>query len=128
MERPAYLLEFEKPLRELEKQLESLHQQSLENNIDMAGELATIEAKIDTTKREIYSSLPPWQRGQVARHSRRPYALDYVGTLCVDFQELHGARQFKDDQALIGGAAFFEGRPVMIIPHQNGPATQANIS
>src|SRR5258708_3448668 len=127
MERPAYLLEFEKPLRELEKQLESLHQQSLENNIDMAGELATIEAKIDTTKREIYSSLTPWQRVQVARHSRRPYALDYVGTLCVDFQELHGDRQFKDDQALIGGTAFFEGRPVMIIAQQKGRDTKEKI-
>ena len=62
MERPAYLLEFEKPLRELEKQLESLHQQSLENNIDMSSELATIEAKIETTKREIYTSLTRCQR------------------------------------------------------------------
>ena len=120
MERPAYLLEFEKPLRELEKQLESLHQQSLENNIDMASELATIEAKIDTTKREIYSSLTPWQRVQVARHPKRPYALDYVRALCVDFQELHGDRQFKDDQALIGGTAFFNGDAVMIIAQQKG--------
>ena len=128
MERPAYLLEFEKPLRELEKQLESLHQQSLENNIDMAGELATIEAKIDTTKREIYSGLTPWQRVLVARHPKRPYALDYVGALCVDFQELHGDRQFKDDQALIGGTAFFEGRPVMIIAQQKGRDTKENIA
>jgi acetyl-CoA carboxylase carboxyl transferase subunit alpha len=110
MERPAYLLEFEKPLRELEKQLEALHQQSLENNIDMSAELAAIEAKIDETRREIYSSLSPWQRVQVARHPKRPYALDYVAALCTDFQELHGDRQFKDDQALIGGTAFFKGR------------------
>ena len=127
MERPAYLLEFEKPLRELEKQLESLHQQSLENNIDMAGELATIEAKIDVTKREIYSSLSPWQRVQVARHPKRPYALDYVGALCDDFQELHGDRQFKDDRALVGGTAFFEGRSVMIIAQQKGRDTRENI-
>jgi len=65
---------------------------------------------------------------QVARHSRRPYALDYVGTLCVDFQELHGDRQFKDDQALIGGTAFFEGRPVMIIAQQKGRDTKENIA
>ena len=127
MERPAYLLEFEKPLRELEKQLESLHQQSLENNIDMSSELATIEAKIDTTKREIYSNLTPWQRVQVARHPKRPYALDYVRALCVDFQELHGDRQFRDDRALIGGTAFFEGRPVMIIAQQKGRDTKENI-
>jgi len=127
MDRPAYLLEFEKPLRELEKQLEALHQQSLENNIDMSAELATIEAKIDTTKRDIYSNLTPWQRVQVARHPKRPYALDYIGALCTDFQELHGDRQFNDDRALIGGTAFFEERPVMIIAQQKGRDTKENI-
>ena len=127
MERPAYLLEFEKPLRELEKQLETLHQQSLENNIDMSAELAAIEAKIETTKREIYSNLTPWQRVQVARHPKRPYALDYVGALCTDFQELHGDRQFNDDRALIGGTAFFEGRALMIIAQQKGRDTKENI-
>ena len=127
MERPAYLLEFEKPLRELEKQLEALHQQSLENNIDMSAELATIEAKLDVTKREIYSSLTSWQRVQVARHPKRPYALDYVGALCTDFQELHGDRQFNDDRALVGGTAFFEGNPVMIVAQQKGRDTKENI-
>ena len=81
MERPAYLLEFEKPLRELEKQLEALHQQSLENNIDMSAELATIEAKIEATRQDIYTHLTPWQRVQVARHPRRPYALDFIQSL-----------------------------------------------
>ncbi len=127
MERPAYLLEFEKPLRELEKQLEALHQQSLENNIDMSAELATIEAKIETTKRDIYTNLTPWQRVQVARHPKRPYALDYVAALCEDFQELHGDRQFNDDRALVGGTAFFEGRSVMIIAQQKGRDTKENI-
>ena len=127
MERPVYLLEFEKPLRELEKQLEALHQQSLENNIDMSAELAAIEAKIDQTRREIYSNLTPWQRVQVARHPKRPYALDYVAQLCTEFQELHGDRQFKDDQALIGGTAFFNGRAVMIIAQQKGRDTKENI-
>ncbi len=127
MDRPAYLLEFEKPLRELERQLESLHQQSLENNIDMSAELATIETKIDQTKREIYVNLTPWQRVQVARHPKRPYALDYVAALCTGFQELHGDRQFKDDQALIGGTAFFGDISVMIIAQQKGRDTKENI-
>ena len=127
MDRPAYLLEFEKPLRELEKQLETLHQQSLENNIDMSGELAAIEEKIEITKRDIYTNLTPWQRVQVARHPKRPYALDYVGALCTDFQELHGDRQFNDDRALIGGTAFFEGRAIMIIAQQKGRDTKENI-
>jgi acetyl-CoA carboxylase carboxyl transferase subunit alpha len=127
MERPAYLLEFEKPLRELEKQLDALHQQSLENNIDMTSELATIEAKIETTKREIYSNLTPWQRVQVARHPKRPYALDYVAAFCDDFQEFHGDRQYNDDRALVGGTAFFAGRAVMIIAQQKGRDTKENI-
>jgi acetyl-CoA carboxylase carboxyl transferase subunit alpha len=127
MDRPVYLLEFEKPLRELEKQLEALHQQSLENNIDMASELGAIETKIEQTRREIYSNLTPWQRVQVARHPRRPYALDYVAAFCTDFQELHGDRQFKDDQALIGGTAFLDGRAIMVIAQQKGRDTKENI-
>ncbi|MBA3849298.1 MAG: acetyl-CoA carboxylase carboxyl transferase subunit alpha [Opitutus sp.] len=127
MERPVYLLEFEKPLRELEKQLDALHQQSLENNIDMSAELKAIEAKLEQERRDIYSNLTPWQRVQVARHPKRPYALDYVAQLCTDFQELHGDRQFKDDQALIGGMAFFDGRAVMIIAQQKGRDTKENI-
>lgn len=127
MDRPAYLLEFEKPLRELERQLETLHQQSLENNIDMAAELSGIEEKIELTKRDIYSNLTPWQRVQVARHPKRPYALDYVAQICTGFQELHGDRQFRDDQALIGGTAFFEDTPVMIIAQQKGRDTKENI-
>ena len=127
MERPAYLLEFEKPLRELEKQLETLHQQSLENNIDMSTELAAIEEKIETTKKDIYTNLTPWQRVQVARHPRRPYALDYITALCTDYQELHGDRQFNDDRALFGGTAFFEGRPVMVIAQQKGRDARENV-
>lgn len=127
MERPVYLLEFEKPLRELEKQLDALHQQSLENNIDMSAELKAIEAKLEQERRSIHTGLSPWQRVQVARHPKRPYALDYVAQLCTDFQELHGDRQFKDDQALIGGTAFFDGRAVMIIAQQKGRDTKENI-
>lgn len=127
MERPVYLLEFEKPLRELEKQLDALHQQSLENNIDMSAELKAIEAKLEQERRAIHSTLTPWQRVQVARHPKRPYALDYVAQLCTDFQELHGDRQFKDDQALIGGTAFFDGRAVMIVAQQKGRDTKENI-
>jgi acetyl-CoA carboxylase carboxyl transferase subunit alpha len=127
MEKPAYLLEFERPLRELEKQIDALHQQSLENSIDVASELAAIEEKLEQTRREIYSKLTPWQRVQVARHPRRPYALDYVRAICTDFQELHGDRQFRDDQALIGGTAFLDGRSVMIIAQQKGRDTKENI-
>lgn len=120
MEAPAYALEFEKPLRELVKQLDELRQRSIETNVDLATEIRAIERKIETMQRDIYSNLTPWQKVQIARHPKRPYALDYVKAICEDFQELHGDRQYKDDQALIGGTAFFNGEAVMIIAQQKG--------
>lgn len=120
MEAPAYVLEFEKPLRELAKQLDDLRQRSIETNVDLASEIKAIEKKIDTTRREIYSNLTPWQKVQIARHPKRPYALDYVEAVCTGFQELHGDRQFNDDRAIIGGTAFFNGDAVMLIVQQKG--------
>ena len=120
MESPVYVLEFEKPLRELTKQLDELRQQSIETNVDLAREIHAIEVKIEATRREIYSALTPWQKVQIARHPKRPYALDYVHAIFQGFQELHGDRQFNDDQALIGGTAFFNGHAVMIIAQQKG--------
>ena len=120
METPAYVLEFEKPLRELVRQLEELRQRSLETNVDVAHEIRGIERKIETTRREIYSNLTPWQKVQIARHPKRPYALDYINAICEDFQELHGDRQYNDDRAIIGGTAFFNGDAVMIVAQQKG--------
>ena len=120
MESPAYVLEFEKPLRELTRQLDELRQRSIETNVDLASEIRAIERKIETMQRDIYSNLSPWQKVQIARHPKRPYALDYVGAICENFQELHGDRQYNDDRALIGGTAFFNGEAVMIIAQQKG--------
>jgi acetyl-CoA carboxylase carboxyl transferase subunit alpha len=128
MEATTYTLEFEKPLRELSLQLEQLRKQSLENNLDLGKEIAAIEKKITSTQREIYSVLTPWQRVQIARHPRRPYALDYVELMFTGFQELHGDRQFGDDRALVGGTAFFDGLPVMIIAQQKGRDTKEKIA
>ena len=120
MEPPTYTLEFEKPLRELARQLDELRQQSIENNVDMLQETRSIEKKIAALQREIYSNLTPWQKVQLARHPKRPYALDYVSMICKGFQELHGDRQFNDDRALVGGTAFFDGQAVVIIAQQKG--------
>ena len=120
MEPPSYTLEFEKPLRDLARQLDELRQQSIESNVDLTPEARSIEKKIDLMQREIYSSLSPWQKVQVARHPKRPYALDYVGLICKGFQELHGDRQFNDDRALVGGTAFLDGQAVMIVAQQKG--------
>jgi acetyl-CoA carboxylase carboxyl transferase subunit alpha len=127
MDKPSYTLEFEKPLRELEKQIEHLHQQTLENNLDVSTEISAIERKLAETQRAIYTSLTPWQRVQIARHPKRPYALDYVGLICENFQELHGDRQFRDDRALVGGTAFFGSQPVMIIAQHKGRETKEKI-
>ncbi|HEU5079972.1 MAG TPA: acetyl-CoA carboxylase carboxyltransferase subunit alpha [Opitutaceae bacterium] len=127
MEKPVYTLEFEKPLRELSAQLDQLRQRSLEHNLDLADEVTAIERKIEATQREIYSSLTPWQKVLIARHPKRPYALDYIDVLFENFQELHGDRQFNDDRALIGGTAFFEGKPVMIVAQQKGRDAKENI-
>ena len=128
MESPAYVLEFEKPLRDLTKQLDELRQQSIETNVDLAREIHAIEKKIEAMRREIYSALTPWQKVQIARHPKRPYALDYVGMLCEDFQEFHGDRQFNDDRALVGGTAFFQGEAVMIVAQQKGRDTKEKIA
>jgi acetyl-CoA carboxylase carboxyl transferase subunit alpha len=128
MDKPVYTLEFEKPLRELTTQLDALRQQSMENNLDLGTEIAAIKKKIEATQRTIYTNLSSWQRVQIARHPKRPYALDYINTLCTGFQELHGDRQFNDDQAMIGGTAFFEGTAVMIIGQQKGRDTKEKIA
>ncbi|HVW19865.1 MAG TPA: acetyl-CoA carboxylase carboxyltransferase subunit alpha [Opitutaceae bacterium] len=128
MKELAYVLEFEKPLRELAKQLNELRQQSIETNVDLAQEILQIEKKIDAMQREIYSGLTPWQKVQIARHPKRPYALDYVNSFCEGFQELHGDRQFHDDRALVGGTAFFDGQAVMIVAQQKGRDTKEKIS
>src|SRR5256714_1980864 len=118
MESPAYVLEFEKPLRELVRQLDELRQRSIETNVDLASEVHAIERKIETLRRDIYSNLTPWQKVQIARHPKRPYALDYIGAICEDFQEFHGDRQYNDDRTLIGGTAFFNTHAVMIVAQQ----------
>ncbi len=128
MESPSYTLEFEKPLRDLARQLDELRQQSIETNVDMVHEARSIEKKIEAMQREIYSNLTPWQKVQLARHPKRPYALDYVSMICKGFQELHGDRQYNDDRALVGGTAFFDGQAVMIIAQQKGRDPKERIS
>ena len=120
MESSAYVLEFEKPLRELSRQLNELRQRSIETNVDLSAEIRGMELKIEATRKEIYSSLTPWQKVQIARHPRRPYALDYINAICEGFQEFHGDRQFRDDRAIIGCTAFLEGEAVMIVAQQKG--------
>lgn len=127
MEKRVYALEFEKPLRDLDRQLEQLHQLSIENNVDVSKEITAIERKIEATKRAIYDNLTPWQRVQIARHPKRPYTLDFVAQLFTDFQEFHGDRVFSDDRSVVGGPARLGDQAVMVIGQQKGRNTKENL-
>jgi acetyl-CoA carboxylase carboxyl transferase subunit alpha len=123
----AYTLEFEKPLQELERRIEDLRQLQTERQIDVDGEMAGLQQKLETLKAEIYRNLTPMQRVTVARHPRRPYTLDYLSTIFTDFIELHGDRLFMDDPAIVGGWARLGGVSVMVIGHQKGRDTKENL-
>ncbi|MFL2848370.1 MAG: acetyl-CoA carboxylase carboxyltransferase subunit alpha [Coraliomargaritaceae bacterium] len=127
MDLTTYTLEFEKPLRELEKQLIALQQVSDETKVDVSQEIKAIESKLELLKSNIYSDLSPWQRVQLCRHPKRPYSLDYIERILSDFEELHGDRRFKDDPAIVGGTALLDGEPVMIIGQQKGRNTKDNL-
>lgn len=127
MEDLTYTLDFEKPLRELEKQLITLTQVSEESKVDVKSEIKTIESKIEKTKQAIYSNLSPWQRVQLSRHPKRPFSLDYIDLIFTGFEELHGDRRFREDAAIVGGPAFLDGEPVMVIGQQKGRNTRENL-
>jgi acetyl-CoA carboxylase carboxyl transferase subunit alpha len=121
------LLEFEKPIAELEREVEKLRAKSASQEIDMSGEIATMEAKLAETRRLVYENLTPWQRVQIARHTQRPFMLDYVAHAFTDFCELHGDRRIGDDHAMPGGFARIGGRRVVVIGHQKGRHTKENL-
>jgi len=121
------LLEFEKPAAELERELEKLRAKSSSQNIDMSEEISTMERKLAETRSAIYQNLTPWQRVQIARHTNRPFMLDYVSLAFTDFSELHGDRHIGDDASMPGGFARIGGRRVIVIGHQKGRDTKENL-
>jgi len=123
----VYALDFEKPLAELEQQIEDLQRLGRERQIDIDGELAGLQAKLATLRSEVYRNLTPMQRVQLARHPRRPYTLDYLSSIFTDFIELHGDRLYRDDPAIVGGWARLGGTSVMVIGHQKGRDTKENL-
>ncbi len=120
-------MDFEKPLVELERQIGYLRKLANERDLDVNGEIGPLERKLEDLRREIYDELTPMQRVQVARHPKRPYALDYLDALFTDFVELKGDRLFRDDPAIIGGWARLDGRPVIVVGHQKGRNTKDNL-
>ena len=123
----AFVLDFEKPLVELERQIGYLRKLANDRDLDVNGEIGPLERKLEDLRREIYDELTPMQRVQVARHPKRPYALDYLDALFTDFVELKGDRLFRDDPAIVGGWARLDGRPVIVVGHQKGRDTKENL-
>jgi acetyl-CoA carboxylase carboxyl transferase subunit alpha len=119
-------LEFEKPLVELENRL--LQLRASEDPEAVRDEIAKLQDRLGRMQQRIYASLTPWQRAQVARHPKRPHALDLFHLLLEDFIELHGDRVFGDDKAIVGGLARFEGASVVVVGHQKGRDTRENIA
>lgn len=119
------VLDFEKPIYELEQKIEEM--KKLGESINLTKEVKTLETKLDQMKHSIYKNLTRWQRVQIARHPERPYTLDYIERMTTDFTELHGDRTFRDDKAVVGGFAMLDTEPVMIIGTQKGRDTKQNL-
>ena len=120
-------LDFEKPIAELEGELEDAREKARSPDIDLSKEIADLEAKLAGMRNRIYENLTPWQRVQIARHVSRPFMLDYLSDAFDDFCELHGDRLVGDDQAMPGGFALLEGRRCVVIGHQKGRNTKENL-
>ena len=123
----AYTLEFEKPLQELDRQIEDLRKLSEERGLDVGDEVRLLETRLATLRKDLYKGLTPMQRVLVARHPKRPYTLDYLSLVFTDFVELHGDRLYRDDPAIVGGWARLAGQSVMVIGHQKGRDTKDNL-
>ena len=120
-------LDFEKPIAELENELEKLKSKAQSQDIDMSDEITAMEGKLTDTRNRIYDDLSPWQRVQIARHTNRPFMLDYITHVFDDFCELHGDRHIGDDNAMPGGFATLAGQRVVVIGHQKGRDTKENL-
>src|ERR687884_153397 len=120
-------MEFEKPITELERQIDELKKTAGKRQLSMTDEIAPLERKLDELRAAVYKSLTPLQRVQVARNAKRPFTLDYIRLCFTDFFELHGDRLFREDAAIVGGWARLDGETVMVIGHQRGRDTKENL-
>lgn len=123
----AQILDFEKPIMDLEDKIQGLRDYSAENGMNLTDELRTLENKLETLQKETFAGLSAWDRVKLARHPERPTTEAYITGIFSDFLELKGDRCFGDDPAMVGGIAFLDGRPVTVIGHQKGRDTKENI-
>ncbi|MDH5510612.1 MAG: acetyl-CoA carboxylase carboxyltransferase subunit alpha [Nitrospinota bacterium] len=122
------VIEFERPIAELENKIEELTELARRDNIDFTSEISNLKRKVKKMRRDIFLNLTPLQRAHLARHPMRPYTLDYIHHMTTDFIEMHGDRVFGDDKSLVGGFCKLESRPVMILGHQKGRDTKENLA
>ena len=121
--------DFEKPLLGLEEQIQALEKTAQENEgVGISNEIEALRHRLEELRRDIYGHLSPWQRVQIARHPRRPYTLDYIEKIFTGFIEMHGDRCYADDKAVVGGPAYLDGRPVMVLGHQKGRTLQESMA
>jgi acetyl-CoA carboxylase carboxyl transferase subunit alpha len=123
----ATQLEFEKPIAELERQIEELKKTAGERQVNVAAAIEPLEKKLSEMREEVYKNLTPFQRVQVARNNKRPFTADYIRLAFTDFIELHGDRAFRDDAAIIGGWARLDDETAMVIGHQRGRDTKEQL-
>ncbi|MDH7480953.1 MAG: acetyl-CoA carboxylase carboxyltransferase subunit alpha [Armatimonadota bacterium] len=114
------VLDFEKPLAELDANIAELKRISEIEGVDRSKEIAELEEHRERLAQQIFSNLTPWDKTLIARHPNRPYTLDYVRAIFDEFVELHGDRLFADDNAIVGGIAFWDGKPIFVVGHQKG--------
>jgi acetyl-CoA carboxylase carboxyl transferase subunit alpha len=124
---PPAVLEFEKPIRELEQKLVQLREFGTSHEIDVSHGVRLLEERIQHLQQDVFEALTPWQRVQLARHPERPLPWDYVQRVFTDFLELHGDRRYADDKAIFGGFASCDGTPVMVIGTRKGRNLEQNV-
>ena len=117
-------LDFEQPIAELEGKIDELRYVQTESAVDISDEIDQLSKKSLQLTKDIYSNLTPWQITKIARHTERPYTLDYINDIFTDFVEMHGDRHFADDLSIVGGMARFNGNACMVLGHQKGRDTK----
>src|SRR5699024_11404104 len=121
------MLDFEKPLFEIKNKIESLKESQEKNDVDLQEEIDMLEASLERETKKVYTHLKPWDRVQLARLQERPTSLDYIPHIFDSFIVLHGDRNFRDDQPMIGGIGYLNGQAVKVVGQQRGKDTKVNI-
>ncbi|MEJ5089016.1 Acetyl-coenzyme A carboxylase carboxyl transferase subunit alpha [compost metagenome] len=116
--------DFEKPIADLQLQIEKVEQVAVKTKVDMSATVLELQEKLANAEKEIYGNLSGWENVQMSRHPERPQTFDYINMICDDFIELHGDRTVRDDKAIVGGFASIGGQSVMVIGHQKGKNTK----